>query len=268
VTDSGMSARRASFGALAIGALGLAGMLVAPDAAAQEDRVDPLASRHKTYESPQNFAFEIRFSPYKPDVDSDPALGGNTPYATVFGTAPRLFVGAEFDWEALRIPHFGTIGPALGAGYMAASGNALFTEEHNGTFVSGETTSLDIFPFYLAGVVRVDVLWKDAGIPLVPYLKAGLGYALWRATNTLGTSHFDGVSGTGDSWGSYFAAGVGFNLNVFDAYAAQNFDDAMGVNATYLFAEWTREELDGIGSQKDPLRVGGTNWTFGLNFEF
>jgi hypothetical protein len=42
----------------------------------------------------------------------------------------------------------------------------------------------------------------------------------------------------------------------------------MGVNGTYLFAEWTREDYDGLGLQSDPLRVGGTNWTFGLAFEF
>jgi hypothetical protein len=57
-------------------------------------------------------------------------------------------------------------------------------------------------------------------------------------------------------------------LNVFDSYAAQNFDDAMGINSTYLFIEGTREDLSRLGIQKDPLRVGSTNWTFGVNVEF
>jgi opacity protein-like surface antigen len=123
-------------------------------------------------------------------------------------------------------------------------------------------------PFYAVGVLRADALWREVGIPFEPYVKAGLGYALWRASNTLGTSNYDGVSGTGQSFGTFLAAGLGFNLNVFDRYAAQNFDDAMGINATYLFVEGTREDLSGLGFQKDPLRVGSTNWTFGLNLEF
>jgi hypothetical protein len=114
----------------------------------------------------------------------------------------------------------------------------------------------------------VDELWRGGGIPLVPYAKLGIGYALWRASNTLGTSNYNGIVGTGHSIGTHLAVGLSFNLNVFDSYAAQNFDDAMGVNGTYIFAEFTREDLTGLGFQKDPLRVGGSNFTFGLTFEF
>jgi len=123
-------------------------------------------------------------------------------------------------------------------------------------------------------VLRVDVLWRDMGIPVVPYLKAGLGAALWRASNTLGTAVYtspttgQSVSGEGHSLGTHFALGVGFNLNVLDEYAAKSWDEASGVNGTYLFAEYTREDLTGLGMQTNPMRVGGTSWTFGLSFEF
>ncbi|MGH7270627.1 MAG: MXAN_2562 family outer membrane beta-barrel protein [Polyangiaceae bacterium] len=234
---------------------------------AQKDRSDALDGPTR-FESPQHFAFELRFSPYTPNIDSDPALGNSAPYATVFGTSPNLYAGIELDWQALRIPHLGSLGPGLGAGYTSASGNAQFTRPHNGTLQSGETTALAIYPFSLAAVLRVDVLWRDAGIPLVPYLKVGLGYAIWRASNTLGTSSAQGVSGTGASLGTHVALGLSLNLNAFDSYAAQNFDDAMGVNGTYIFAEWTRDDLTVLGIQNDPLRVGGTNWTFGLALEF
>jgi hypothetical protein len=117
-------------------------------------------------------------------------------------------------------------------------------------------------------VLRADVLWREAHIPLEPYAKLGLGLAFWRASNTLGTSNFDGVSGTGHTLGTEIALGVGLNLNVFDEYAARNFDESMGVNNTYLFAEWTRSDLTGLGVQSSALRVGGTYWTFGLSFEF
>jgi hypothetical protein len=251
------------------GVLVLAATLGAsPTANAQEDRIDPLGGKEHGHHSPQHFAFEIRFSPFTPDVDSDPALGGKNPYEKAFGTSPRLFAGAEFDWQALRIPHLGSLGPGVSAGYTKASALAQFTNAAPGSQPSGETTSLWIIPFAALAVLRVDVLWRDVGIPLVPYAKVGLAYALWQASNTAGTSSFEGVSGEGHSWGTHYAAGLSLNLNPFDAYAAQNFDDAMGVNGTYIFGEWSFDDYNGLGFQSDPLRVGGTNWMFGLAFEF
>ncbi len=246
----------------------LAVTLAPTPAHAQEDRLDPLGGKEHGVHSPQHFAAELRFSPYTPDIDSDPALNGQTPYRNVFGTAPRFFIGAEFDWQAVRIPHLGTFGPGVSVGYTTMSDPAQFTMPHDGTTESGETTSLAIFPMAAMAVLRADVFWREVGIPLVPYAKLGLAYALWRASNTLGTSSFDGVEGKGHSFGTHVALGLSLNLNPFDLYAAQNFDDAMGVNGTYLFAEWTREDYNGLGFQSDPLRVGGTNWTFGLAFEF
>jgi hypothetical protein len=234
-------------------------------AQAQEDRVDPLSGREHSIHSPQHFAFELRFSPYHNDIDSDPALHGETPYATAFGTAPRFFIGAEFDWQALRIPHLGSFGPGVSIGYTNSSDPAQFT---NGSGPSGEATSLQIIPMTVMAVLRADALWRDVGIPIVPYAKLGVAYALWRASNTLGTSSFEGVSGEGHSFGTHIALGISLNLNPFDTYAAQNFDDSVGVNGTYLFAEWDRDDYGGLGLQSDPLRVGGSNWMFGLAFEF
>jgi len=240
---------------------------------AQQDSDEALTGRHRVYASAQRFAAEVRVSPFTPAIDSDPSLHGATPYAQVFGTSPRALVALELDWQAIRFPHFGTLGPGVAVGYTAMSAPAQFATEHNGTTISGEKTSLDIYPFDAMAVLRVDVLWRDMGIPVVPYLKAGVGVALWRAANTLGTSVYTGssgpsVSGEGHTLGTHFALGLGFNLNVLDEYAAKSWDEAMGVNGTYIFAEWTREDLTGLGTQSDPLRVGGTIWTFGLAFEF
>ena len=68
--------------------------------------------------------------------------------------------------------------------------------------------------------------------------------------------------------GSELGVGLAFNLNTFDEYSAKNFDETVGVNNTYAFAEYTRADLDGLGIQSDPLRVGGQSWTFGLAVEF
>jgi hypothetical protein len=253
----------------AAAAAALVSMLGATRTASAQELLDAVGGREHDYHSPQNFAFELRGSPYKPDIDSDPALNGATPYKNVFGNAPRLFVGAEFDWQALRVPHFGSLGPGFMVGYTTMTDPASFvTPQANGSTVSGETTTLQIIPMDLLAVLRIDVLNHDVGIPLVPYVKVGLGYALWRASNTLGTSHADGITGEGHSIGWLVAGGLAFDLTPFDAYSAQNLDDSLGINHTYIFAEFTLNELTGLGFQSDPLRVGGPNWTFGLAFEF
>lgn len=262
--------------ALAAGALVLSG-----GAQAQEERQDVLGGRHKMYESAQRFAIELRFSPFTPAVDSNPSLHpptpcpavgscSSTPFASTLGKFPRLMFQLEFDWQALRIPHLGTLGPGVGVGYTKMSGPAQFVTPHgpDGILNSGESTSLSIFPFYAVAVLRADVLWREARVPLVPYAKLGFGYSIWRASNTVGTSDFAGNLGVGGSMGTELGVGLAFNLNTFDEYSAKNFDESLGVNNTYAFAEYTRADLDGLGIQANPMRVGGQSWTFGLAVEF
>jgi hypothetical protein len=252
---------------IATGALGVAGLLGSSDALAQRDETN-IGGRRQVPESPQNFAIELRGAPFRPEVDSDPALHGATPYQHIFGNSERLLISAEFDWQAYRIPYVGTIGPGVSVGYARMSDPAPLTTPVNGMIESGETTTLEIFPFYAAIVLRADTFWRRWHIPLVPYGKLGLAYAIWRASNTLGTSHFQGVAGNGGSLGSVVALGLSFNLNLFDTYAAREFDESLGVNGSYVFAEFSRMDLAGLGLQSDPLRVGGNAWTFGLAFEF
>jgi hypothetical protein len=234
-------------------------------ARAQDTREEVFRPAHRNVGSPQNFAFEFRFSPFMADVDTDPSLRGQTPFAAIFGSSKTIMFGAEVDWQALRIPHFGTLGAGAGISYAMFSGNAKITSTG---LSSGETTTLEIYPMYVVAVLRADALWREARVPLVPYVKLGPALALWRASNTLGTSYYQGAAGRGYTLGSEFAVGVGLNINMLDDIAARSFDEDMGVNNTYLFGEWTRSDLTGLGFQADPLRVGGTYWTLGISFEF
>lgn len=248
-----MMRRLAAIGA-AMGLLGVA-------SPARAIELGTPATEHP-YRSAQNFALELRFSPYKPQIDEEPGLA-NAPYSQTFGSSRRLLVALELDWQAFRIPHLGTLGPGIGVGYTSMSEKVLTSSGRE----SGDETSLDVFPFWGVAVLRADFLWRDFGFPLVPYAKAGLGFGLWRATNSGGTAVANNVSGKGSTWGTNFAGGVALALDALDRGASRNMDNATGINNTYVFFEAYWLGLNGIG-QDNPLRIGTTSWAMGLAFEF
>jgi hypothetical protein len=235
-------------------------LFAAPTASAVE--FGTRASEHP-FRSAQNFALELRLSPYYPQVDDDPNLNGQQPFARNFGNKARVSIGLEFDWQMFRIPHLGTIGPGFGVAYVGMSRDVTTVTGRT----SGDSTSLSIYPLFADAVLRADTFWRDAGIPLVPYGKAGLGLGLWRASNAGGTAVADGVKGKGASWGTSFALGVSFALDAIDKGASRNMDNSTGINNTYVFIEESWMTLNGIG-QKNALHVGSNTWVAGLAFEF
>jgi hypothetical protein len=213
-------------------------------------------------ESPQNGAFEARFGPYTPRVDS--SVEG-TPFKDAFGDGKRYMFGLEADWQIIRIPHLGTLGPGLGWGYTRATGFARLTAQPD--TLSGEETALSIMPFYLVGVLRADVFMREAGVPIVPYAKLGMGYALWWASDGGTTANQDGVSGKGVSYGPQYALGAMFLLDILDQQTARDADNGLGINNSYVFGEWYASELDAFGSSKR-LNVGANTWVIGLAIEY
>jgi hypothetical protein len=217
-------------------------------------------------ESKQNFAFELRLGPYHPRVDEG-FSGGQKPYETAFGTGNSFFIGLEVDWQALRIPYVGTLGPGFGWGYTSRSSNAKIS----GTNIdSAEQTKLSIMPMYLAGVLRIDYPARETGIPLVPYGKLGLGMGLWSASNDEGVSERDGVTGRGRSWGTTAALGGMFLLDIFERSTALGFDEEVGVNNSYVFFEWQWLDLGTLTTfeNRPQMHVGNKGWVAGVALEF
>jgi hypothetical protein len=245
--------------AIVASGLGLAASLLAGEARAIEFGTP---EHEHPYRSSQNFALELRFSPYRVAIDDEPGLQG-TPFKDRFGDNPRLAIGLELDWQTFRIPYVGTIGPGIGAHIVGMSRPArTITGEE-----SGDEYSLDIYPMYASAVLRADTFWRDLGFPIVPYGKLGLGYAAWRASNTGGTSSVDGISGKGQTFGTHMAIGAAFALDALDSGASRNMDNAIGINNTYFYAEWYWLNLNGLGQDK-ALYVGTSTYAMGLAFEF
>ncbi len=212
------------------------------------------------FQSPQHMAVELRFGPYRPRVD-DSASG--TPYDDVFGDKRRYLVGLEFDYQLLRIPSVGSLGPGLGLGTFTAKAKAPLTD---GSGPSGEETRLRVLPAYLVAVLRVDVLAQQTKVPLAVYAKGGLGYALWWARGEEHLERADGVVGKGSSYGYHAAFGGMFLLDSLDRASALEMDTTTGLNSVYAFGEFLTTGLDGFGG--DRLDVGATTWMAGLAFEF
>lgn len=221
------------------------------------------------------WAFEIRFGPYLPDVDAGvpgfvPCPGNTTgcvqqkPFDKTFGSDHRILVSAELDWEAYHFQRWITVGVGGLIGYTKASGTAQFTDGSEG---SAEPADLSIWIFGALGVLRVDGFANHLGVPIVPYVKAGPAVGYWSSSNGRGVSNHDGVEGRGHTVGTIWAIGGALQLDWFDRQAAKTFEAERGVFHTYAFAEYTVLQLHGIG-QSNAMWLGDKTWTAGLSFEF
>jgi hypothetical protein len=219
--------------------------------------------------SPQRFAFELRFGLYYPAVDDE--FGGTGPYSQFFGDAGRFYIGGEFDWQALRIPWVGSLGPGIGIGYTSASGKA-FREGTYGAAAGtiGEEqrvgeTSLTILPTHVSAF---DELFRRTGIPIIPYGKIGLGVGLWWVdvgdqTAQAGTGD-DAVQGHGLSYGVHWALGGMLALDWLGRRSMAALDQESGINHVHLFGEWYNQNL-GLGGNQ--MMVGTSTWSAGLTIE-
>jgi hypothetical protein len=267
-------------GSTVLAALALGGGLLAPARARAQGASDVTANeadeiendfvegpRH--YRSPQNFAFELKFGPYRPDIDSEFAKAGGatppTPYKDYFGDGRHLLTQIEFDWQVFH--RFGSLALGFGIGYFQLTGAAPLGD---GTGrISGDTSTLKIIPMSVSAVYRFDYLLERYEIPLVPYGKLGLDYDYWQNTDGNNEIATDGRGGTGrgGTTGWHATAGAALVLDFFDPDAARDFDSDLGVNHTALTFEFSHADISGLG-QPNRLHLGDTTWALGLLLEF
>jgi hypothetical protein len=251
--------------------LALAAVLLAARPARAQTILEAEASEtppRQSYRSPQHFAFELKFGPYQPDVDSEFDRGGKevrTPYKNYFGNSRHLLSQLEFDWQIFH--RFGSLAAGFGLGYTSVTGTAPLG---SGTGqLSGDTSNFKVVPLSLSAVYRFDYLLERRNIPVVPYGKLGLDWAYWQITDGNGEIANDGHggSGRGGTLGWHAAMGVALVIDFFDPDAARDFDADLGVNHTALTFEYTHADISGLGTA-GRLHVGDTSWSLGLLLEF
>jgi hypothetical protein len=219
------------------------------------------------FRSTQHWATELRFGPYRPNVDGEFSNGQN-PWQDFFGKGSSLMFGLEVDYQLWH--KFGSLAVGGMTGYFSMSNNncigACFTGQR-----SGDTSSFKMVPINALAIYRFDVPLLRWKVPLVPYLKFGLVYNIWWISGpdgvyrfTTGASNDRALGGTA---GITFAGGLSLALDWLDPSASVALDNELGINHTYVFFELQDVSANGL-TRSDALHTGDRTWTAGMAFEF
>jgi hypothetical protein len=230
--------------------------------AAAEARAEPLTLEDASDTSApapsrRGWNFELRFGPYRPDVDSEFTSRGQAarPYEQIFSSSRHLMMQLEIDRQVSR--RWGTWAIGVGAGYFNVTAAALSSDLQSR---AGDQTGLRLIPLSAALVYRADTLRDRLGSPLVPYAKAGLDCTVWRITDT------SQADKDGRTVGWHAALGVTYDLGSLDPESASTLKQESGIQQLALFGELTFYSLDGFGSGS-ALHVGDATWFAGLMLE-
>ncbi len=217
-------------------------------------------------DSPRSMVWELRFGLYKPDIDSE-FSGSKHPYQDIFGSSNHLMFQTELGYEVYK--GVGSLSIAPGFGYYGVKGKGLLQSGE----ASKDTTKLNIFPLYLSLVYRFDWLAIHYNVPIVPVIKGGFDYYIWWITNGVGdvatyTQNGHTTRARGGTFGAHVSFAIHFLLDWLAPGMAQEFDSDVGVNNTYLFAEYTLSFINNFGS-KSSFNLSDTKSVFfGIAFEF
>ncbi|MCY1015328.1 MXAN_2562 family outer membrane beta-barrel protein [Pyxidicoccus sp. MSG2] len=239
-------------------ALGFAALLAALPAWGQDSTTVTEAKVSLT--SPRTGAIVLRLGGYRPLIDEEEALNGATPYKDTFGDASLLLFEAEL--QRFFYQGIGTAGLSLSAGYGEKYAAARLADGGK----AGEQTALRVIPLSANVFYKFDYAAFEWGVPLVPYGKLGLNYIPWWITKGSGREVVNGKSGSGGKWGWSATGGVAFMLDVLEPRFARDFDSDLGVNHSYLFAEYIYSDVNDFGG--GGLNLSSRRWMFGLALDY
>lgn len=212
----------------------------------EQSRLDPLhRPAYRKIESPERFFLELKGGPYK--------LFVGEPYEDVFAGDSGPHFAAQLDGILFRLPRvlYVTAGGSFGTMGFAAPAIA-----DDGTEATEETT-LSLIPLTASATVRVDVLPRRLGIPVIVAGRIGWRWTQWD-TNT---GSIDEASGW--SLGPVFTGQLALDLDTFEPGGARALDEEWGINHTFLLGEVSYH-----ATTEKSLPVGGFSWAIGLGVAF
>lgn len=210
--------------------------------------------------SERTMGVEVKLGAFTPLIDREVSLGAVKPYETIYGGDPMLLFNVSAERQLFQA--LGTAGVGLSGGYAEKYAPALLEDDSQ----AGESTGLRLVPLQLFGVYRFDYPAHAWGVPLVPYVKAGLSCTVWSASKgaDLETTR-NGKQAIGARWGWGFTGGLSLLLDVFEPRLARDFDTDMGVNHSYLFVEFNFTDVNNFYTAG--LDLSGRYVMFGAAFE-
>ncbi len=214
-------------------------------------------------ESPRNFMIEVKAGPYTPLIDRafDPLKG---PFFNTFGNSPLILGEIELDYQIWQ--KFGSVSVGLSGGYTEKFGRSRDATTGD---LALSSTGLRLFPIKLLGIYRFDYFALRKGVPLVPYAKLGLVAMPFSVVNGGTIEVSGGYPAAGARFGAVGVLGLSFLLDVLDQRLSRDFDNSMGVNHSYLFAEFAYQEVNNFhATVAGDLDLSSRHFMFGLGFEF
>ncbi len=209
-------------------------------------------------ESPRSGMIEFQFGFFTPDIDSESGLTAK-PYKDIFDENGFVW---RFEYGLNLWRGFGTFSVSFVTGMFSVDGLGVYTD--NNEKKSKDETTLNIIP---NAIFPINYAFDTHSFPIIPYLKLGVAYHIWWITNGVGdVASANGKDAVGGKWGWEAVFGFRFLLDFVDPSAAFEFDNDIGVNDSYIFAEYRYTKINNFDEKG--LSLGGAYWNFGLALAF
>jgi hypothetical protein len=220
----------------------------------------------------------LRLGPYVPDID-EKFEGDLGPYKQMFGGYHML---VALDVERVLWSNFGQIAVGGSLGYTQKRARSFTIDSDPASPMRERATDENKFrmiPTALTASYHFTLLDDDYGIPVVPYVRAGLSYYVWWVSDSSGiaTACKDGSDkatnptcskdkALGASLGVQGSIGLAIRAERIDASTANSMRQS-GIQHAGIYGELSIAKVDGFGSDSK-LSLGDRTWFAGVNFEF
>ena len=221
----------------------------------------------------------VRVGPYTPQIDAQyqsQTMTTNTPYADMFGKSVSIVPMLDID-RVLWHKFGGDIGIGLSVGYLGKKAQAwadcsttggvnCMLGDPNRKRSPGDSNSFHLIPLTVSAVYRFTHLDDNYGVPIIPYLRAGLAYDVWWVQGPNSISNIGTNKALGATLGVVGSIGLSVRAERIDPTAARSMQES-GILHAGFFAEYDLQAVDGFGNGKK-LDVGDNTWFAGVEFEF